>query len=651
MSSILAALVNGMLVSGALAWAVWIALRLVPGNWLNAATRYAIWWAVLVVTVALPFSYFRGSAVASGGRKSVASPAVAGEPLLARSPRRAESGGSTVVATASRSALAPLRGEFRSIFPVAIPASRWAARILAVWFVTSMLMLTRLVGSMVMLERRKGRASEAPPILAARVSHWLRSCGGSRRRIRLASSNEISVPLVAGPLSPSILLPARLLGELSECELEQIGIHEAAHIVRRDDFALLVQRMVEAMFALHPVVHWVTDRMDLEREIACDDFVIAATGDSKPYAACLARVVEISGGVRAFPVAAAAAEDRSHLARRVEMLLDSTRNTGTRLTGLRLAIAAAGLAMLTWGAAQTPGFVEFVQPRATLIARAQAFSPVLVAPTTDITSGDIASGDIVPGDSTVPAPRRFETALLAQAARPVVPASPPQAAPVVFVPVEVRDPMNRYVTGLDQDVFRVEENGVEQTITSISSAGEGTDIVVIADPRLGGVSNGMDLNPANSVVVTFDVSLKSVSGAKRMINRDADVRKAILILTTKDTSWQSYTEAEARTVADESTMPVYVIEVSDSEGTDRTMLTELALRTGGRHIAVSRPEDVAEAYRGVLIAVRNLYFVGYVSSNTERGGGYRSLNVSVGAPRGLPKLTARSRLGYVAAAQ
>ena len=292
--------------------------------------------------------------------------------------------------------------------------------------------------------------------------------------------------------------------------------------------------------------------------------------------------------------------------------------------------------MISWGAGRTPGVIEFVQPR--LPAASQKL--VMAVPI---------------GDAVVLTPQRIKPVLFVQTAPPTVAAAPAQTAlrpaPVVFVPVEVRDPMDRYVTGLDRDVFRVEEDGVAQTITSISSAGEGTDVVVIADPQVERVPNGMNLNPANSVVVTFDVSLKSVLGADRMIDRDADIRKAIVILATKGASWQSYTEAEVRTVADGLNMPVYVVEVSDSAGPDQTMLGELALRTGGRYIAVSRPEDVMEAYRGVLTALRNLYFVGYVSSNAGRDGGYRSLNVGVEAPRGLPKLTVRSRVGYLAAAR
>src|SRR5580693_5628040 len=51
-SEILLAVLNSLWQAAAVAGLVWLALRFVSG--INAATRYAIWWAVLAVVVALP---------------------------------------------------------------------------------------------------------------------------------------------------------------------------------------------------------------------------------------------------------------------------------------------------------------------------------------------------------------------------------------------------------------------------------------------------------------------------------------------------------------------------------------------------------------------------------------------------------------------
>src|ERR1039457_3155856 len=56
METLLAALINGFVVSVPLAAVVWLALG-VSRRWVNAATRYAIWWMLLALVVCLPFRY------------------------------------------------------------------------------------------------------------------------------------------------------------------------------------------------------------------------------------------------------------------------------------------------------------------------------------------------------------------------------------------------------------------------------------------------------------------------------------------------------------------------------------------------------------------------------------------------------------------
>jgi len=169
-----------------------------------------------------------------------------------------------------------------------------------------------------------------------------------------------------------------LLEQLDAVELTQIGLHEGAHFVRRDDYALLLERILEALFALHPVVRWIARRIDLEREIACDDLVISTTGNPVSYAACLIRVVELSGGVRSSLAAAAATEDSSHLSRRIHLLLDKTRHTGTLLLKLRLVEMIAVVALLALAAGRVSTLVAFAQPFVRHVMTPQVSHPAQV---------------------------------------------------------------------------------------------------------------------------------------------------------------------------------------------------------------------------------------------------------------------------------
>src|ERR1019366_4198911 len=54
MNALFAALVNGAIASGLTAGTISLVLRFASRDALNAATRYAIWWAAMAITLALP---------------------------------------------------------------------------------------------------------------------------------------------------------------------------------------------------------------------------------------------------------------------------------------------------------------------------------------------------------------------------------------------------------------------------------------------------------------------------------------------------------------------------------------------------------------------------------------------------------------------
>src|SRR5690606_26748682 len=69
---------------------------------------------------------------------------------------------------------------------------------------------------------------------------------------------------------------------------------------------------------------WLDRRLALEREIACDEIAVSATGSPKQYAACLAALASLgSAAAPALPVPAALSS--SALARRVGRILAPTR--------------------------------------------------------------------------------------------------------------------------------------------------------------------------------------------------------------------------------------------------------------------------------------------------------------------------------------
>ena len=71
-----------------------------------------------------------------------------------------------------------------------------------------------------------------------------------------------------------------------------ILLHENAHLRRWDQWTNLAQKIVTALFFFHPAVWWIENRLTLEREMACDDIVLAQTASPRDYASFLISFAE-----------------------------------------------------------------------------------------------------------------------------------------------------------------------------------------------------------------------------------------------------------------------------------------------------------------------------------------------------------------------
>src|SRR5262249_19701242 len=142
------------------------------------------------------------------------------------------------------------------------------------------------------------------------------------RHVRLAVSEQVEVPTAIGFWKPVIVLPTWTLNELTPNELQPILIHELTHLRRRDDWINLFQKLVRAVFFFHPAVWWIDSKLSLEREMACDDAVLASTSNPRAYASCLIDLLEKSCARRGWTMAQAAVHRAKDLSIRITQILD-----------------------------------------------------------------------------------------------------------------------------------------------------------------------------------------------------------------------------------------------------------------------------------------------------------------------------------------
>lgn len=299
--------ISGLWQGIALTTVIWLLLRLIPGT--SAAVRFAIWATVFAVLWALPIvNAYKGGFSGNGLQASA------------------------------------IRVDVR-----------WSYLFVAAWLVAS---LVRLTGLLMSIARLRGIWSRAIP----EDEFAQLSVSAGMRKVQVCTSIDVERPSVIGFFSPRILIPPGLFHQLETRELEQIIFHELGHLRRRDDWINLLQKIGLVLLPLNPALLWVDRRMCFERELACDDSVLARTKAPKAYAQCLTKLAETRLGRRAAALSLGAWERQSELVQRVERILGGDWRMGRSQTRI---LACAMLVAVTGSAAELvrcPQLVSFSSP-------------------------------------------------------------------------------------------------------------------------------------------------------------------------------------------------------------------------------------------------------------------------------------------------
>ena len=198
-------------------------------------------------------------------------------------------------------------------------------------------------------------SSPAPDALATRADELARRLGlRGAPPVRLTPG---AVPPMLWPTrrGPLLVLPARLLTELSDDERDALLAHELAHVRRRDHWVRFVELAATALFWWYPVAWWARRALRRAEERCCDEWVLRVLPSSAgAYAnGLLKSVAFVAGEPLALPAAASGAGPVEDLEARLKEIL-MTRPMPRLAAPVRLALgvaAAAGLAVFPTQAA------------------------------------------------------------------------------------------------------------------------------------------------------------------------------------------------------------------------------------------------------------------------------------------------------------
>ena len=293
--------------------------------------------------------------------------------------------------------------------------------------------------------------------------------------------------------------------------------------------------------------------------------------------------------------------------------------------------------------------------------------------------------------------------IYAQDPTPTPPLADDDNAPVkiktdlVTLTLTVTDLYGRYVSGLNKNAFQITDNGEPQEITFFSDSDAPVSVGILFD--VSGSMSGDKINKARKALSRFiltshpsdeyfliafnsraqllldrtrdgEAVLQKLTlvqpksntalydavylGIER-VTRGAHQKRALLIISDGQDNASRYNFGEVRRLMKEADVVTYSVGIMSRGDTmsgagmqGQSFLDEISSVTGGKSFYPDTDVEMDEIFERIALELRHQYSIGYTPKDFAPDGKWRRVKVKVKPPRGLPRLTVRSREGYYA---
>ncbi|MEQ1763224.1 MAG: VWA domain-containing protein [Pyrinomonadaceae bacterium] len=268
---------------------------------------------------------------------------------------------------------------------------------------------------------------------------------------------------------------------------------------------------------------------------------------------------------------------------------------------------------------------------------------------------------------------------------------------LITLTLTVTDLYGRYVSGLTKQAFTIQDDGKDQEITFFSDSDAPASVGILFD--ISGSMSGDKIAKARNALSKFintshpsdeyfliafnnraqllmdrtrdgDAVLQKLTLIKpknntalydavylglERVSRGTHQKKALLIISDGQDNASRYNFGEVKRLMKESDIVTYAVGIlggNDSSSQSGLMgqafLDELTSVTGGRAFYPSGDAEFDEIFERIAIELRHQYSIGYSPPNFSPDGKWHKVKVKVKPPRGISRLTVRSREGYYA---
>jgi Ca-activated chloride channel family protein len=267
---------------------------------------------------------------------------------------------------------------------------------------------------------------------------------------------------------------------------------------------------------------------------------------------------------------------------------------------------------------------------------------------------------------------------------------------LVTLTLTVTDLYGRYVSGLTKQAFTITDNNKEQEVTFFSDSDAPVSVGILFD--VSGSMSGDKIKKARTALERFvnlshpsdeyfliafndraellldrtrdgDAVLRKLTFVKparntalydavylglERVTRGAHQKRALIIISDGQDNSSRYNFGEVRRLMRESDVVTYSVGILDRGDVGQlgmqgqAFLDELSSVSGGKSFYPTSAVEMDEMFERIALELRHQYSIGYTPTDFKPDGKWRKVRVKVKPPRGMPRLTVRSREGYYA---
>jgi Ca-activated chloride channel family protein len=264
-------------------------------------------------------------------------------------------------------------------------------------------------------------------------------------------------------------------------------------------------------------------------------------------------------------------------------------------------------------------------------------------------------------------------------------------ADLISLNVAVADNYGRFISGLDKSAFKVFDDNEPQEIEFFSDDDVPVSVAIVFDysgSMNGGAITNSELALSRFMLTSHErdeyfvigfndrpqLLLEKTRDSQKVLDKLAYVqtkgltalydaiylgigkvqhalhqKKAVLVISDGGENHSRYSLGQLKQLLKEADVIVYSISIGGYDaGFGDRILEEVSSITGGKRFMAGGGDEMDDIFQRIALELRHQYSIGFRPKNFAANGKWHKLKITVKPPKGIPRVSVRSREGYLA---